>query len=593
MMRKDEFTKSLDSILGKYGASYQEVAKKLAKKIFEYMEAGDTVAQAYRKAIKDVSFAAVNKAAVEDAVYESALKGYGITAPPVLATVEGEAVLRHKLMDVSWNADKLNLSTRLHGVEKALHNNVRNTVGVALRQYKTIRETAMLLYDGYNNPEKVLNEAELPQYLEKIKELTTKMYSGDRRAARESEIYRRAERDIKKLKTPGLRAAYNEAAEAATEDKPSALKKARKMLETGSSQEEINQMLLAEREKALDKALYVATQEKTRYYAERIARTESARAYYEGQMAQAENNPDIFGFKWAMSSAHVHKNSDCECYEYSKLDVGYGPGVYPKDDVPELPAHPNCMCHLRKVYTWEVQHTNGKDKLPEKKRGKNRVKEAEKEANKLYGSSYGSVELGNNKEAIYKQDNELYLQLQESLPKTYKEWPDLPEGPRSIEESARYANIKYKDTNEASNNCQRSVIAYDMQRKGKNAIAQRIYGDWNKDRLSQRIDIAYKGGKTIDRLPDNGRSSIESLVKGWGDGSRGVINISWKKNNVGHNFVVENVRGKLVYIDPQTGVIGARVEKFFDNAIIGQTSIMRIDNLMFNDEYLRKACEIG
>ena len=381
-MKQDEFTKSLNTILGQYGKTYQELASKLSKKIFQYMESGETVAQAYRKAIREVGFAEINAAAVEDAVYESALKGYGVTAPPVLAKVEGEAILRHKLMDVAWNEDGLNLSTRLHGVEKALHNNVRDTVGRALRQYKTIHQTAMLLYDGYNNPEKVLNEAELPKYLEKIKTLTTRLYSGDVKAAKESEIYRRAEHDIKKLKTPGLRAAYDEAAKAATEDRPSALKKARKMLDTGRTKEEVEEMLLAERKKALDKALYVATQEKTRYYAERIARTESARAYYEGQVAQAADNPDIFGFQWKMSSAHVHnEKSDCDCYAYSKLDIGYGPGVFPKADVPELPAHPNCMCHLRKIYEWEVQHTDGKDKLPEKpKRGKNRVEEAADEA---------------------------------------------------------------------------------------------------------------------------------------------------------------------------------------------------------------------
>ena len=95
-------------------------------------------------------------------------------------------------------------------------------------------------------------------------------------------------------------------------------------------------------------------------------------------MAQAKNDTDVFGFKWVMSTAHVHGKHDCECYDYSKLDVGYGAGIYPKDDIPELPAHPNCMCHLRKIYVWEVQETGGKDKLPTQPKNINRVEEAMK-----------------------------------------------------------------------------------------------------------------------------------------------------------------------------------------------------------------------
>ena len=127
------------------------------------------------------------------------------------------------------------------------------------------------------------------------------------------------------------------------------------MLETGKSQEAVNAMLTAERKAALDKALWVATQEKSRYYAERIARTESARAWYEGQLKNAKDDSDIFGFKWILSASHSHDDRDCDCDYNANADVGYGKGIYPKDDVPELPAHPNCMCHLKKVYTWEIE----------------------------------------------------------------------------------------------------------------------------------------------------------------------------------------------------------------------------------------------
>ncbi len=391
-MKQDEFTKSLKKILSLYGNEYREIAGKLTQKIFEHMQAGDSVARAYKKALKEIPFGKLNASAVEDAVYEAALKGYGVTAPDVFAGVEGEGALRHSLMEVAWNKDGMNLSTRLHGVNNVLHNNIKNTVQRSLNAYKTIRQTAKALYDGYGNPEDVLNEAELPKYLEKIKSLTTKLYSGDVQAAKESEIYKAAVHDLNKLKTPGMRAAYNDVVEAATSDSKSAERKARKMTKLGASQEEVDKMLAAEREKALNKALDVAAQEKTRYYAERIARTESARAYYEGQLAQAMNDEDVFGFQWRLSSAHVHEKNDCECYSYSEIDVGYGKGIFPKTEVPELPAHPNCMCHLKEVFVWQVKKTNGKDKLPEQNRGKNRVQEAAEEAKGLRANNEEAVE---------------------------------------------------------------------------------------------------------------------------------------------------------------------------------------------------------
>lgn len=234
-MINDEFTRTLKTIMKKYGKEYEAVTDKLIKLILEYMEQGDTVAKAYNKAVKVVDFSHVNADAVEDAVYEATLKGYGVKAEPLFVAVEGEEAIRHKLMDVSWAADKMKLSTRLHGVDNVLRNNIKSTVNDSLKTYKTIRETAMLLYDGYNEPENVLNQGELPKYLLKIKRLTKKMYAGDVEAAKSSKLYKAVDRDVKKLKTPALRAAYKQALETSATDKKRALQKARKMLKTGAS----------------------------------------------------------------------------------------------------------------------------------------------------------------------------------------------------------------------------------------------------------------------------------------------------------------------------------------------------------------------
>jgi len=92
---------------------------------------------------------------------------------------------------------------------------------------------------------------------------------------------------------------------------------------------------------AINKALGAAQSAKIRYNAERISRTELARAYNEGVNARFDDDDSVTGYKWSLSSRHVFTD---ECTLFAELDNGAGPGVYRKDDFPTLPAHPNCMC---------------------------------------------------------------------------------------------------------------------------------------------------------------------------------------------------------------------------------------------------------
>lgn len=162
-------------------------------------------------------------------------------------------------------------------------------------------------------------------------------------------------KNIDNLVTPALQVAYERMIMAETEDTPRALKRAKKLLEIGESQDNVQKMLLNEREKAKQKALFLYKREVGRYYAECKSRVESAKAYYRAEIERAMSDPDIFGFRWTLSSAHVHKKNDCICYDYSKMNIGYGVGIFPKNRVPLLPAHLDCMCHLRVVFTWEIE----------------------------------------------------------------------------------------------------------------------------------------------------------------------------------------------------------------------------------------------
>lgn len=77
-----------------------------------------------------------------------------------------------------------------------------------------------------------------------------------------------------------------------------------------------------------------------RYATERIARTESAMVQTQAQLKSFRD----YGYKFCKWHA---ESSACKiCREIAENDSGYGVGVYRVDEVPSLPAHPNCRCGL-------------------------------------------------------------------------------------------------------------------------------------------------------------------------------------------------------------------------------------------------------
>ncbi len=95
-------------------------------------------------------------------------------------------------------------------------------------------------------------------------------------------------------------------------------------------------------EKAIEKAMKVAVNEKSRYVAERITRTEMARAWADGFVAKMQKDADIVAVNFKLSSRHPVFDI---CDMYAKADMyGLGAGIYPKDKLPPLPVHPLDNC---------------------------------------------------------------------------------------------------------------------------------------------------------------------------------------------------------------------------------------------------------
>lgn len=78
----------------------------------------------------------------------------------------------------------------------------------------------------------------------------------------------------------------------------------------------------------------------TRYATERLARTEVARTQTQAAKKIYKDN----GAKYVLWIAEF--NACNTCRKIAAQDTGYGKGIYLLDDVPELPAHPNCRCSI-------------------------------------------------------------------------------------------------------------------------------------------------------------------------------------------------------------------------------------------------------
>jgi len=211
---------------------------------------------------------------------------------------------------------QIQLSQRLYAQAEATAAVVQSVVQNHVRGFMDARALALELYEGYGfNPTEPLvisRTADLiPKYLKEL--LIDPFVTNDLAKA-----YAKAQ--IKALRTGALRAAYIE------------LLTAIDNVEAGSGAD------------FLDKKLRVAFYEKTRYFADRIARTELQRAFAQRQAREMMLDTDLEFVQWRLSPTHPVEDI-CDYFAHVN-NFGLGPGVYPKESAPVGPAHPFCQCVL-------------------------------------------------------------------------------------------------------------------------------------------------------------------------------------------------------------------------------------------------------
>ena len=275
---------------------------------------------------------------LQPALVEAAAYAYGIVPS---ALTSAQVKLMGEQLAGKWDESGMTLSEKLHGVGVKMRGAIVSTLQEQMRRNKIWTEAARALYDGYgddgqnvyNGGKDIISRQDLPKYLQKVREAT----GNDLQALAEQ---RQAIDKINRLARNGapnkaLQAAYNELLEA---------------VQKGN-------------EKAIEKAVEVAVNEKSRYVAERITRTEMARAWADGFVAKMKKDADIVAVKFKLSSRHPVFDI---CDMYTKADMyGLGAGIYPKDKLPPLPVHPHCLCRYVEVIEGEVDMQQQRDQVRE------------------------------------------------------------------------------------------------------------------------------------------------------------------------------------------------------------------------------------
>lgn len=221
-----------------------------------------------------------------------------------MSEVTGERITRKAMRE--YLVGEVTLSRRLYQQAGQTASRVQQIVQAHTRYGHDARKLALELYEGYGfRADEVLKPiVRLPGYLNDAS------LNGGMDALL-------ARIQAANLKTPALRAAYLDALDRIIRDKGA---------------------------KAIDRALDVAVQERYRYFANRIAQTELARAQNNQRAREIMADDEIQAVRFQMSVTHPAYDL---CDLYARMDrYGLGPGIYPKGLAPNPPVHPFCRCHI-------------------------------------------------------------------------------------------------------------------------------------------------------------------------------------------------------------------------------------------------------
>ena len=300
----------------------QAAIEAFERRIRELMAEGYGVRFAVDQAYRENPVMKVMHEEMRAQIRAEAERGYGATLPQGLTD---------RLFTHAWTPDGLTLSERTTHASILVRELVARTISAQIKKSASYRQASLAIFDGYKMGG-VIPVQDVPKYLAQT--MAVARHAGIPRDEM-MKMLKPVRRQIERGTTAGMRAAYSQLVDA----------------------------LEAQNEKALNRAIFTATQERTRYFADRIARTEMARAYQDGFLLRWDNNEDCVAYQWKLSGRHPRYDI-CDLYAKANL-YGLGAGVFPKDKVPRLPAHPHCMCFLKPVICGMMDNETPIDRIEE------------------------------------------------------------------------------------------------------------------------------------------------------------------------------------------------------------------------------------
>ena len=327
-----------------------------------------------------------------------------------------------------------------------------------------------------------------------------------------------------------------------------------KLLQSGLIQGKNPRVLAREIKKKFD----VST-----YNAERLMRTELARVQTEAQKQSFERN----GFEKYEFIVNSGCCSVCQGLSGKRFRVEK---MMPGENAP--PMHPHCRCSTaayedsKEYEAWLDYLANGGTTEEWNAKGK----DVRLNANPAKNDKFS--------DAGFKTIN----------------------GEHSFIDDLTAVNPNYGKSEEYCENCSHTVPAYEMRRRGYDVVAT---GAKNKDKYKQAgmrawgyADHATACNSGAVHFVQAKRSAsiapeIAEAITNAGDGARFEIRVGWKRGG-GHFFVGENIGGKAVFIDPQSGEHGASVEDYFASSKPSGTWYTRIDNIDLDPGIMKDICEV-
>lgn len=279
---------------------------RLSTNIRDNVFAGLSASEAVAVSVISINFEDILTKRILDSVVKGYKKGSKVE---VLTNSEG---FRRAWLNKTFRKDDLTLSQRVNKISKFPE--IKEQLRIGMKKAESWQKIAKRITD------RGLNIADLPKDLKELDRAARALYQGDAGAYKEyQKKIRKFERRIKTLSageapTKRLKKAYMNFAN----------------VSRGASK------------KALDKAMDRAIKAKARYNSERLARTEIAKSFIQGEYQRVKSDKDIKAIKYSLSSRHDIFDI---CDYHTSVDLfNMGPGVYPLTNLPPYPFHPQCQC---------------------------------------------------------------------------------------------------------------------------------------------------------------------------------------------------------------------------------------------------------